>query len=64
MREKERIDRILEKLEKYWKANPDLRLGQIIANFVRMSTGQLKCDPIYIEDNIIEEVLDKVNKGE
>jgi hypothetical protein len=32
MREFARIDRILARLEVYWKRNPDLRLGQILVN--------------------------------
>ena len=33
MRNPKRIDAVLEQLELYWKANPDLRLCQIIGNF-------------------------------
>jgi uncharacterized protein YihD (DUF1040 family) len=31
-KEKEKIENIIETLEKYWKNNHDLRLGQIISN--------------------------------
>jgi len=33
MRDPKRIDRMLELLAKYWHAEPDLRLGQIVGNF-------------------------------
>lgn len=32
MRDPDRIDTVLNKLRTFWKANPDLRLGQIISN--------------------------------
>ena len=51
MRKPERIEPILKEIEKYWKKNPDLRLGQIIANCVRAFDGRVNCDPFYIEDN-------------
>ena len=51
MRNPERIDTILQKLEIYWRKNPDLRLGQIIGN----AKGGF-----YTEDNVIEEELDKL----
>ena len=51
MRKSERIEPILNEIEKYWKKNPDLRLGQIIANCVRAFDGRVNCDPFYIEDD-------------
>lgn len=32
MRDPDRIDEVLDKLETYWKEHPDLRLGQIVSN--------------------------------
>ena len=61
MKEKERIDIVLNELEKYWKKNPDLRLGQIIANCVRAYDGRVNCDPFYIEDDIILNILEELN---
>jgi len=34
MRELERIERILYKLGKLWVKNPDMRLGQLLINYV------------------------------
>jgi len=43
MREAKRIPKILKRLQKVWKNNPDLRLAQLIVNVYRD-------DPYYIED--------------
>ena len=32
MRDVNRIDKVLDEISKIWKANPDLRLGQLILN--------------------------------
>lgn len=48
-RDPERIDEILEELEKYWKEHPDLRLGQIIGNITQYKCGFR--DPYYITDH-------------
>lgn len=47
MRDPKRIDPLLEELRKYWKNNPDLRLGQIISNTARIAGHS---DPFFIED--------------
>lgn len=53
MREVRRITKILKRLEKLWKAHPDLRLGQLILNVHR--------DPFlyYIEDEKLMINLEK-----
>ena len=61
MRDPKRIKPILTQLEDYWTKNPDLRLGQIIANCVRAYDGKLNCDPFYIEDDIMLTVLKAFN---
>lgn len=43
----ERIDDMLAELVRYWKQNPDLRLGQIAAN-AASTLGYP--DPFYVED--------------
>lgn len=43
MRDPDRIDATLKAVEKLWRQNPDLRLGQIMW----MIAGR---DPFYIED--------------
>jgi uncharacterized protein YihD (DUF1040 family) len=59
MRNPERITTMLQKLEVYWRKNPDLRLGQIIENAKDVGDST----PIfYIEDSVIEEGLDKLIK--
>ena len=57
MRDPNRIDEILSELRKYWKANPDLRLGQIISNFSSQHNGN--SDPFYMEDDILLKLLKK-----
>lgn len=52
MRDPARINRIIERLRRYWLANPDLRLTQIVVNAVGPS------DPaphiFYVEDDVVE----------
>lgn len=61
MRNPERIPEVLKELEKFWKQNPDLRLGQIIANlnYEIMENN----DPFYIEDIDLLELLRQKNKN-
>ena len=48
MRDPARIDLIIEKLRNLWKANPDLRLGQLLVNLIR---PQEPCPQVfYFED--------------
>lgn len=60
MRDPARIDPIIEELRAYWKAHPDMRLGQIISNAlprnapgVRQWNAELPepLDPFYVEDD-------------
>ncbi len=53
MRDSERIDRVLNKIEKIWKAYPDWRLGQLLVN----ATGHTG-DIHFIEDGDMELALD------
>lgn len=68
MRDPERIDGILKEIEEFWKKQPDMRLGQIIANCVRAYDGRLNCDPFYIEDyNLmkgLENLKAKLERGD
>lgn len=61
MRDPNRIKPILKKLEDYWTKNPDLRLGQIIANCVRAHDDRLNCDPFYFEDEDLVNGLEKLD---
>jgi uncharacterized protein YihD (DUF1040 family) len=49
MRDPKRIDKILKVVGKYWKANPDLRFGQLILN----SAEEGSFDLYYLEDEDI-----------
>ena len=57
MRDPERISRIIDKFETYWKKDPDLRLGQLIFNLNWASTTSI--DPFYTEDDVLEKKLDE-----
>lgn len=61
MRNPDRIEPMLKQLELYWKANPDLRLGQIISNMAA-SIGSIDC--FYTEDDILMGVLTAENLKE
>lgn len=54
MRDPDRIIRIIQLLEKGWKKNPDLRLGQIFENLKRYSG---KKDLFYLEDEETERLI-------
>ena len=50
-----RIDRILAALGDYWRAHPDLRLGQIVVNST--PPGEPCPRVFYVEDDVIERAL-------
>jgi uncharacterized protein YihD (DUF1040 family) len=60
MRDKDRIDEVLEEIETYWKENPDLRLAQIVVN-ISQENGYGK-DPFYMEDSTLLSTLFRKNK--
>jgi hypothetical protein len=55
MRDPKRIKRIIIKLEKFWKKNPDWRFCQLISNL----HGRGPQDIFFTEDEELEQVLDK-----
>lgn len=65
MRDPQRIDVMLKKIETIWKAAPDLRLMQLLLNAIGSFSGlderyqPLIKDHYYTEDDV---VLDKLNK--
>ncbi len=63
MRDKNRIPKILNELERIWKANPDIRLGQLILIAARPKEP---CPQVfYIEDEkLLEGLLNFENKYE
>lgn len=58
MRDPNRIPRIIEKLQRFWEQNPDLRLGQLIDNAKYSCPQASKSDIFCVEDDMIEEGLD------
>jgi hypothetical protein len=56
MRDPKRIPKIIKRLEKLWKANPELRLGQMVGNAFSYPAHN---DPYYVED---EEFITKIEK--
>lgn len=63
MRDPNRIEPIITEIENFWKENPDLRLGQIIANCLRAYDGRLNCDPFYIEDDQLLKGLNNLRES-
>jgi uncharacterized protein YihD (DUF1040 family) len=58
MRDPNRIPRLLQKLEIYWKQNPNLRLGQLVEIIHHHS--DTKADVFYVEDDELEHGLEKL----
>ena len=50
---------MLWKLRQAWERDPDLRLGQLIANASRRGDGELR-DIYSIEDTVLENGLDRL----
>ncbi len=53
MRDPARIDVVIEKLRDIWKRNPDMRLGQMVANVTTED------DIYHMEDS---ELIDRIEK--
>jgi hypothetical protein len=80
MRDPDRINIILEELGKLWKKHPDLRLGQLLENYVFPNVIAKRCDSkgltnsssgvlcaallYFQEDDVTLEKLRKINKSE
>ena len=62
MRDIKRIDKILNQLRQLWMRFPDQRLGQLLDNYI--FGYKLDSHLFYVEDDIVEERLDKIIKGE
>ena len=58
MREKGRIERITQLIEQIWAMNQDMRLGQLLTNYV----FQEGVDIWYQEDDITETILKEAVK--
>ena len=57
MRDINRIKPILEKIEKLWISDPDLRFGQLVMNIINPEKSNIEV--YYIED---ENLIDKLEK--
>ena len=57
MRDKNRISRILEKLEAVWSLYPDQRLMQLLLNILSDDEVTFL---FYVEDDTLENMLDEV----
>lgn len=60
MRDPQRIEPFTRKLADYWeKRIPDWRFGQFMANFLGFVAAETGKDIFYLEDQEMEEMLDK-----
>jgi uncharacterized protein YihD (DUF1040 family) len=57
MRDKNRISRILEKLEAVWSLYPDQRLMQLLLNILSEDETIFL---FYVEDDEVEQLIDEV----
>lgn len=55
MRDPKRIQRIMEQVERIWKENPDMRLGQVFELIKERNQGPV--DSFYVEDGEWEILL-------
>ena len=63
MREPARIHRILDKIEKIWCENPDLRLGQLLLNLgIIVYEPPVSAKNFYYDDDMAEARLDEFIK--
>lgn len=55
MRDPERIRPMLDELEKLWRENPDLRLGQLLV----ITATAARVTPFYVEDDVLLQTIRK-----
>ena len=56
MRDKKRIKRILNKVNKLWDLYPDQRFFQLLSNYTQL--GAREYDPFHFSDEDLEKYLD------
>ena len=61
MRDRERIERICNKLKEAWSKVPDQRFGQFISNYI--FSDYRERDMFFPEDDRTEENIDKLLKN-
>lgn len=59
MKDPNRIEEIIKALDRIWKSNPDLRLGQLITIAIKPKTS---CPEIFYAED--EKILDGLNNYE
>lgn len=60
MRDPKRIEPFIRKLADHWKGDiPDWRFGQFMSNFLGFVVSETKRDLFFIEDDEMEQLLDK-----
>lgn len=64
MKDIERIDVTMDLISRYWKKNPELRLGQLISNFNTMSRNHRRYVGNYDIHSLEDEDLIKILKIE
>ena len=61
LRDARRIVRLLAKIQDLWIANPDWRLGQLIA-LAASASGSNRFNVFHVEDGRLEEGLDELDR--
>jgi uncharacterized protein YihD (DUF1040 family) len=61
VRNPERIDIVVAKLEKVWKQYPDMRLGQLVINAVKLA-GNFEDQTFNAEEDVIMYGLNQLDK--
>lgn len=54
MRDKARIDRMLQLVRLVWEQSPDLRLGQLLSNAAHSDDSRIRENLFTVEDSVIE----------
>lgn len=62
MRDPARIKRIITLAMKFWQQVPDWRFGQLLSNLMGFIYTDTHVDPFYVDDDKIEELLEKYCK--
>ena len=60
MRDPNRIDTMLAQVARIWRANPDLRLGQIVTNAALANSPKSAAEVFFIEDDVLATRLDEL----
>jgi len=63
-RNPDRIKKVLDRIEKLWRKEPDLRLAQIVVNAAKMAEYKdiTKSTVFYMEDDVLLKGLDNYER--